>query len=337
MTLKKLLGLVCGAVLAVVLLFGFALYADYRAFLDAPLNVPESGIEFTVAPGESIRSIAQKLAKQGVVRSSLYLQLYARLSGQAARIKVGEYAIEAGITPLQLMDKLIAGRVIQYALTVVEGWTFRQMLEAIYAHDKLEATLEGLEDQEIMARLGHPDMHPEGRFFPDTYHFPVGTNDLDFLKRAFTTMEQQLEQAWQQRVPDLPLQSAYEALILASIIEKETAVASERREIAGVFIRRLRKGMLLQTDPTVIYGLGPSFDGNLRRSDLNADTPYNTYVRKGLPPTPIALPGADSIAAAVNPAPGDTLYFVAKGDGSHVFSKTLQEHNQAVRKYQLNR
>lgn len=336
MPLKKLLGLACGAVLAVGLLLGFALYADYRAFLGAPLNVPESGIEFTVAPGASIRSIAQQLAERGVVRSSLYLNIYARLSGQAARIKTGEYAIEAGTTPLQLMDKLIAGRVIQYALTVVEGWTFRQMLEAIHAHGKLDATLEGLSDQEIMARLGHTELHPEGRFFPDTYHFPVGTSDLEFLKRAFATMEKQLEQAWRQRVPDLPLQSAYEALILASIIEKETAVASERREIAGVFVRRLRKGMLLQTDPTVIYGLGASFDGNLRRSDLSADMPYNTYVRKGLPPTPIALPGAESIAAAVNPAPGDTLYFVAKGNGSHAFSKTLQEHNQAVRKYQLD-
>lgn len=318
------------------LLSGLVLYADYRAFLDERLTVPDQGIEFNVSPGASIGAIAAELKAQGVLRSAVYLRAYARLHGLASQIKTGEYLIAPGSTPRTLMEKLVAGRVIQYALTIVEGWTFRQMLDAIHSHDKLEPTLKGLDDAEIMARLGHPGEHPEGRFFPDTYHFPRGTSDLDFLRRAYDTMEKKLREVWEQRTPDLPLDSPYQALILASIIEKETGLAGERREIAGVFVRRLRKGMLLQTDPTVIYGAGSNFDGDLRRKDLETDTPYNTYVRKGLPPTPICLPGAESLAAAVDPASGDALYFVARGDGSHVFTKTLSEHNRAVQEYQLN-
>ena len=331
--MKRLLGvLLVLAVLLVVLL-----YQDYQTFLDNPLTLPPQGLELSVAPGASITDIAHDLKAQHALDSSMYLRLYARLSQLAPRIQAGEYALPPGTTPRTLMTQLVAGRVIQHALTVVEGWTFRQMLAAVHEHDKLEHTLQGLDDAQIMAKLGQPDLHPEGRFFPDTYHFPAGTSDLAFLKRAFVTMEQRLAQIWKQRIPDLPLQDPYQALILASIIEKETGLASERRQVAGVFIRRLRKGMLLQTDPTVIYGLGESFDGNLRRRDLRKDTPYNTYTRPGLPPTPIALPGAGAIAAAVDPAPGDTLYFVASGDGGHVFSKTLNEHNRAVRRYQLNK
>lgn len=334
--MKKILISILTIVLAGMLLAAIAVYIDYRTFLDSPLNVPEEGVEFTVAPGASITTIGRELEERGVLRSALYWHAYARLSGLAAHIKAGEYAITREATPRSLLDTLVAGRVIQYSLTVVEGWTFRQMMEAINNNDRLEHTLKGLDDATIMERLGHPGEHPEGRFFPDTYHFPRGTTDLAFSERAYETMEKRLQEVWEKRAPDLPLKTPYEALILASIIEKETGLASERREIAGVFIRRLRKGMLLQTDPTVIYGVGDGFDGNLQRKHLETDTPYNTYTRKGLPPTPIALPGEDSLAAAVNPASGDALYFVAKGDGSHVFSSTIEEHNRAVRKYQLN-
>jgi UPF0755 protein len=221
-------------------------------------------------------------------------------------------------------------------LTLVEGWNFREVLEAVREHPVIVDTLPAeATASDVMALLGHPDEHPEGRFFPDTYLFPRDTTDVQFLMRAFERMETILEDEWEQRAAELPLKDPYEALILASIIEKETGRADERTEIAGVFIRRLRKGMLLQTDPTVIYGLGDSFDGNLRRRDLEADNPYNTYRRAGLTPTPIAMPGRDAIHAALHPADGDALYFVAKGDGSHQFSATLGEHNRAVRRYQL--
>lgn len=317
-------------------LAGGVLYTDYRAFLGRPMAVPEAGIVLDVAPGSSITSIGKQLQDRGVLDSSLYLQVYARLTDRASRIKVGEYRIQPGTTPRDFLEQLIEGRIIQYALTIVEGWTFHQMLQAVAAHKKIANTLRGLDDAQIMSRLGHPREHPEGRFFPDTYFFPAGTTDFAFLKRAFQTMERRLRDAWEQRDPDLPLDTPYEVLILASIIEKETALPSERREIAGVLIRRLNKGMRLQVDPTVIYGLGEAFDGNIRREDLRRDTPYNTYTHKGLPPTPIALPGAESLLAAVKPAPGDTLYFVARGDGSHIFTRTLGEHNRAVQKYQLN-
>lgn len=323
--------LIMGSLLAVG-----ALYIDYRAFLNRPMAIPETGIVLDVAPGSSITSIGKQLQERGILESSLYLQVYARLTDRASRIQVGEYRIRPGTTPRDFLKQLIEGRIIQYALTIVEGWTFRQMLQAVAAHKKISNTLQGLDDEQIMARLGHPREHPEGRFFPDTYFFPAGTTDFDFLKRAFQTMEQRLHDAWQQRDPNLPLGTPYKVLILASIIEKETALPSERREIAGVLIRRLTRGMRLQVDPTVIYGLGEAFDGNIRKEDLHRDTPYNTYTHEGLPPTPIALPGAESLLAAVKPAPGDTLYFVARGDGSHIFTRTLREHNRAVQRYQLN-
>lgn len=315
----------------------YAVYRDYRTFLDTPLLIPQAGVEFTIPAGESIRLIAHRLQEQGILRSSLYLQVYARMEGLAHRLKTGEYLFKPGTTPRTLLEQIVAGRVIQYPLTIVEGWTFRRMLEAVASHPKLKHTLAGLNEAEIMARLGYSGQHPEGRFFPDTYYFPADTSDADFLKRAYTTLERRLQETWEQRSPDLPLKTPYEALILASIIEKETALPDERRQVAGVFVRRLQKGMLLQTDPTVIYGLGDRFDGNLHKQDLLADTPYNTYTRSGLPPTPIALPGAASIAAAVAPAGGNALYFVATGEGRHVFSRTLEEHNYWVRLYQLNR
>ena len=316
---------------------GYFVYTDYRAFLETPLDIPDTGLPLEVPPATSLRDIARRLQRDGALDSGLYLQIYARLEGSARRIKAGEYRITPDTTPPQLMQQLVSGKVRQYPLTIVEGWTFRQMMEAVRNHPEIQQTLKGLSDADIMARLGHPDENPEGRFFPDTYHFPRGTTDVVFLKRAYDTMARHLDEAWGQRAPDLPLKTPYQALILASIIEKETGLPEERPAIAGVFIRRLRKGMRLQTDPTVIYGLGENFDGNLRRRDLRQDMPYNTYVHGGLPPTPIALPGEGSLAAAVNPAPGDALYFVATGDGGHVFSNTLQEHNRAVRKYQLRR
>jgi UPF0755 protein len=318
---------------------GLYLYWDYRTFLDNPLNVTEEEIVFEVNPGDSVTVVAERLKQRNVLESAravLYLQAYARLTHVAHRIQVGEYALKPGMNPRTLLTKLVAGDVVQYALTIVEGWTFRQMLAAIADHEKIEQTLQGLGDVEIMTQLGYPELHPEGRFFPETYHFPARTTDVAVLKRAFDTMERHLREVWEQRVDDLPIKNPYQVLILASIIERETALPREYREVAGVFVRRLRKGMLLQTDPTVIYGMGDTFDGNIRRSDLRRDTPYNTYTRSGLPPTPIALPGKGALMAAVNPAPGNTFYFVARGDGSHAFSRTLKEHNRNVRRYQLN-
>lgn len=308
---------------------------EYRAFIDRPMNVPAEGYVLDVPAGSSLARVASQLEAAGVIDQALLLRAYGRLSGQAARIKAGEYALAAGTTPRQLLEKLVAGEVVQYTLTLVEGWTFKQLMQAVRAHPALTQTLTGLSGEEIMARLGSPGVHPEGQFYPDTYRFPRGTTDLDFLRRAHELMKRRLAAEWDQRSEGLPLKTPYEALILASIIERETGVPEERPRIAGVFVRRLKLGMRLQTDPTVIYGVGDAFDGNLRRRDLLTDTPYNTYTRAGLPPTPIAMPSAAAINAALNPAPGNELYFVSKGDGSHYFSATLEEHNAAVRRYQL--
>ncbi|MDS4027681.1 MAG: endolytic transglycosylase MltG [Candidatus Contendobacter sp.] len=324
---------------ALALVLGPPLYiirADYHAFLDTPLGVPADGLTLELKPGMGVADFARALQRQpGLLRSALYLQAYARLNRLAFRLQAGEYAIAPGVTPRGLLDQIVAGRVIQYSLTVVEGWTFRQLRRALAEHPKIKQTLRDATDAEIMARLGRPGELPEGWFLPDTYHFPTGFTDEAFLQRALAAMDRRLREAWNRRAPDLPLTDPYQALILASIVERETALPAERPEVAGVFARRLRRGMLLQTDPTVIYGLGEAFDGNLRRADLAHDSPYNTYTRKGLPPTPIALPSAGALAAAVNPAAGDALYFVATGQGGHVFSTTLDEHNRAVRRYQL--
>lgn len=318
-----------------LVLFLLLLYADYRWFLDASLELSADSQVLEVKPGMGIDDIARHLQHQsGLSRPALYLEAYARLNGLAPRLKAGEYALSPGLTPRTLIDRIVAGQVVQYALTVVEGWTFRQLRQALSEHPKLGQTLHEISDAQVMARLERPGEHPEGRFLPDTYHFPAGFTDEAFLRRAMTAMDQRLAEAWERRAPDLPLNDPYQALILASIIEKETGLPAERPQVAGVFVRRLRQGMRLQTDPTVIYGLGESFDGDLRRRDLTTDTPYNTYTRKGLPPTPIALPGAAALNAAVNPADGDALYFVADGQGGHVFSRTLAEHNRAVRRYQ---
>ena len=308
-----------------------------NSFSTTPLSLPEEGITYQLVSGSSLSGVARDLERQGYLESALYLRIMARMDGLASQIKAGEYHLEKGLTPKSLMALLVSGQVKSYALTLVEGWNFRQVLEAVRQHEALEQTLSELDHQQIMARLGHPDLHPEGRFLPDTYHFPRGTRDSDFLKRAFDAMQDLLQREWKSRQAGLPLKSPDEALILASIVEKETGQAEERPQIAGVFIRRLKKGMLLQTDPTVIYGMGEQYDGNIRRRDLKQDTPYNTYLRKGLTPTPISMPGAHAIHAVMHPAEGKSLYFVAKGNGYHHFSETLAEHNRAVRKYQLKR
>jgi len=312
------------------------LYSDFEQFRQRPLAIGDESVELIVERGSSLKTLATDLASRGWLdRHPIYLETLARIEGRAREIKAGEYRLEPGTTPDQLLDQLVTGRVIQYTLALVEGWNSREVLGAVAEHPTLIQSLNTRDETELMAALGRPGRHPEGRFFPDTYHFPRATTDVEFLRRAMEAMDKELESQWSNRAANLPLQNAEEALILASIVEKETGKASERAAIAGVFVRRLRRNMKLQTDPTVIYGLGESFDGNLRRKDLRTDTPYNTYTRHGLPPTPIAIPGRAAIRAVLHPAEGNALFFVARGDGSHEFSATLEEHNRAVRKYQL--
>jgi UPF0755 protein len=310
---------------------------DYQRFLEAGLPIPAGGLVYTLPPGANAASLARDLHDRGLLGHPLYLRLLARQEDLARRLQAGEYRIPGHSTPLELLRLLASGRVMQHPVTLVEGWTFAQALAAVARTEPIRHTLAGLSPEAVMARLGRPDQHPEGRFLPDTYLFPRGSTDLQVLARALRAMDRTLEQAWQERHAGLSLTDPYQVLILASIVEKETARPEERAQIAGVFLRRLQRGMRLQTDPTVIYGLGPNFDGNLRRADLEQDTPYNSYTRAGLPPTPIALPGREAILATVRPADGNSLYFVAKGDGSHQFSATLEAHNRAVRQYQLRR
>ena len=281
-----------------------------------------------------MRSATRQIVESGVDLNGWQFNLLGRLLGKAGTIKTGSYEVGRGITPLALLDKLTAGEITQTEVVFIEGWTFRQMRAALNADPEIRHDSAALGDAEIMARLGAAGRSPEGMFFPDTYLFGKGTSDLDILKRAYKAMDRQLQAAWQQRAPDLPYRSPYDALIMASVIEKETGQATDRALIGGVFVNRLRIGMMLQTDPSVIYGLGEKFDGNLRKKDLLADTPHNTYTRSGLPPTPIAIPGQASLAAALNPATTPALYFVARGDGSSEFSRTLAEHERAVVKYQ---
>ena len=326
-----------GVLLLVGSLGGGWLLLQYQHFVETPLQIPGDGVVLQVTPGMSLVAVADQLQQRQLLPDGRWLRLLARLEPQQALIQAGEYRLLPGITPPKLLELLRSGEVVQHTLTVVEGWSFARMRAVIAAERRLHHTLADADDAAVMAAVGHAGEHPEGRFFPDTYHFPRGLNDVAFFQRAYDAMAQQLATAWQQRAADLPLKSPYEALILASIIEKESGLASERPQIAGVFVRRLQRRMRLQTDPTVIYGLGALFDGNLTRRHLRTDNPYNTYRIMGLPPTPIALPGADALHAALHPAAGSALYFVARGDGSHHFSATLEEHNRAVRRYQLRR
>jgi len=302
-------------------------------FAFSPLTLRSDPTDFSIKPGSSLKSATRQIVESGVELNAWQFSLLGRALGRAGMIKAGSYEIAGGITPLALLNKLTAGEVSQAEIVFIEGWTFRQLRAALDADPDVAHESAALGDAEIMARLGGSGSSPEGMFFPDTYLFGKGTSDLNVLKRAYQSMQQQLQAAWQQRAPDLPYRRPYDALIMASVIEKETGQSTDRALIGGVFVNRLRMGMLLQTDPTVIYGLGEKFDGKLRKKDLLADTPHNTYTRPGLPPTPIAMPGLASLHAALNPAKTDALYFVARGDGSSEFSRTLGEHERAVSKY----
>lgn len=321
---------------AIVVVAVVALLATWRisAWVTTPLPVEQETV-FEITPGSAFASVSRALGAAGVVDHPALFSWYGRLTGDAARIHAGEYAIQPGVTPAGLLDLFVKGAVRLYSFTIVEGWTFRELLSGLSNHDAIETSLDYDDWPQLLDALGAPYDNPEGLFLPETYRFPKGTSDADILRQAYDFMTETLEDEWAARAADLPLQSPYEALTLASIIEKETALASERPLIAGVFTRRLVKRMRLQTDPTVIFGLGDDFDGNLTRRHLRTDTPYNTYTRRGLPPGPIALPGRAAINAALNPAPGDSLYFVATGlgDGSHKFSATREEHEAAVDEY----
>ncbi len=297
-----------------------------------PLTQP---LEFIVEPGSTLTAVSRLLESRGVLEYPRVWATHARLHGFAHSIRAGEYRIEPGATPASVLKQLVQGDVILREVTIVEGSTFRDLRQALASHPEVDHSLAGVSDDEVMKRLGSPGVHPEGQFFPDTYRFARGTRDLELLRMAHTAMQSRLQAAWETRADGLPLETAYEALTLASIVEKETGLVSERPKIAGVFVRRLRTGMRLQSDPTVIYGIGSSYDGNIRRRDLQADSPYNTYTRRGLPPTPIALPGEGALRAATQPDDSGALFFVATGepDGSHYFSKTLAEHNAAVKRF----
>lgn len=310
---------------------GGAIWWQYQRFLETELNLPADGHPFDLAPGSHGADIVTELASLGITREGWEWKLLMRLEPQVYRS--GEYRLEPGLKPRELLRQFAGGWVVQHRVTLIEGWTFRQVVAALGGHPVLERNLDPANPSQWPEQLvGLGIDQPEGWFLPETYAFTRGDSDLDILGRAHRAMREALALAWASRDDELPLETPYELLILASIIEKETSLEEERSQIAGVFVRRLRKGMKLQTDPTVIYGLGESFDGDIRRRDLRTDTPYNTYTRHGLPPTPIAMPGRASLLAAAHPAPGDALYFVANGEGGHTFSATLEEHQSAVDK-----
>jgi UPF0755 protein len=300
------------------------------------MRVSATGESIDIERGTSFKDIVHQLRSQGLTTSTpLYWRLLAEKMRVAGRLHAGEYAVTPGITPEELLTYMAQGKVMQRDVTIVDGWTFRDVRQALAKADKLKHETASLDDASIMQKIGAAGEKPEGRFLPETYAYVKGDSDLDILRRAHEAMNKALAALWAQRDPHLPLATPYDALILASIVEKETGRADERSRVAGVFTRRLQKNMLLQTDPTVIYGMGANYAGNIRKSDLTTDTPYNTYTRPGLPPTPIAMPGKPAIEAALHPAPGDELYFVARGDGTHVFASTLEEQNRNVACYQL--
>jgi len=326
---KSLLGIL------IVLLATGGAYLWLQNYLATPMNISPDGATLNVERGSSLRGVAAQLADRRILRAPDIFSGYARASGLAEKIQAGEYALQAGDTPNELLETLVAGRIKLHSITIVEGWTVAELLATLGAHPAVRQTLDldSPDDLSALLDLGYPQV--EGLFFPDTYRFARDTTDVELLRQAHELMLRRLNAAWSGREPRTVLAEPYDALILASIVERETALAQERAQVAGVFIRRLEQGMRLQTDPSVIYGLGDSFDGNLTRRHLKTDTPYNTYVRKGLPPTPIALPGLDALQAVAHPEAGDALYFVAtgRGDGSHYFTATLQEHNAAVARY----
>ncbi len=325
--------------LLVFAVIAFVLWQQFQQFMTVPLKVAEQGLVYNVKQGSNLLSISTDLKRIGLTESNPHwLYFYGRFHNKAHLIKAGEYLIQANTTLPQLLDQFVGGKVVQKPFTIVEGMTAQQLIDMIANDPRIVQTLTKHDLASVMSQLGLSDNHGEGEFAPETYYFSSGTTDVQMLARAHQMMSKLLDEAWQNKADDLPYKSPYEALIMASIIEKETGIAEERPQIAGVFVRRLKKGMRLQTDPTVIYGLGDEFNGNLQRKHLITDTPYNTYTRSGLPPTPIALPSKESIEAALHPASGNSLYFVAMGkEGRHVFSDTLSEHNQAVRRYQLKK
>lgn len=315
--------------------FCLALWLTYYA--TSPLNIPKAAQTITIEPKSGLSSIANQLANQGVINHTWSFVILARILGKQSTLQAGEYTLNANATPYEVILSLNNGKTTQGKITFIEGKTIREMRAKLLENDAISNTIQHLTDDELIAQINPSQHHPEGLFFPDTYYFDRGTKDIVILKRSHEMMMSKLEAAWQNREPNLPYNNSYEALIMASIVEKETGKASERATIAGVFVNRLRIGMRLQTDPTVIYGMGEKFDGNIRVKDLRKDTTYNTYTRSGLPPTPIAMPSLASIEAALHPAKTKALYFVGKGDGSHAFSNSLVEHNRAVAKYQLKR
>ena len=325
------------SVIALGLAVFVAVLVSWRVerFMDTPLAVPTDGVALTVAPGMSLSRVTAQLIDLELIDDDRWYRLYARVSGDASDVHAGDYTIDPGATPRSLLDKLTRGSVRLYSFTIIEGWNQYDLLRALHASDWIDATLTDEDWPALLSELGADVMHPEGLFLPETYRFPRGTSDREVLAEAYRLLRQVLDEEWPKRDETSPVSTPYEAIVLASIIEKETARADERARISGVFARRLQKRMRLQTDPTVIYGIGPQFNGNLTRADLRRDTPYNTYTRFGLPPTPIAMPGRAAIRAALNPAPGNELFFVATGlgDGSHAFSATKEEHDAAVAEY----
>jgi UPF0755 protein len=323
---KKLLLLI---MMSVLIVGGAVFY-----YAHDELDLLESPVTFELRTGSGLRAAAAQLSAAGIIGRPEPFELLARLLGESGRLKAGNYELTAPLTPLGLLQRMTRGDVTLTAVTFVEGWTFSQMRKALEENPRIRKELATLSEPELLKKLGMAVPSAEGWFFPDTYHVTDGTTDLSILQRAHKLMRKHLEQEWARRAPNLPLQTPDEALILASIVEKETGRADERGLVAAVFINRLRIGMRLQTDPTVIYGMGAAFDGNIRKRNLLTDTPYNTYTRTGLPPTPIAMPGLDALRATLNPAPSDALYFVARGDGSSKFSRTLAEHERAVSQFQ---
>lgn len=327
--------------LLIILIVGFvACIATWKIasdWLAAPLaSLPESGMEYQLESGGSLGYLVRDLTSRNVLKYPKVLLLYARITKKTL-VKAGDYQIKAGISPIQLLEVFNKGAVISYSVTLIEGWTFQQAVLALSEKKHLKSFLAGRTSSEQLALLGLPIQHTEGWFFPDTYQYINGASDVDILRRAYQKMKKTIDALWVNRAQNLPYKTPYEALIMASIVERETGAAWEREKIAGVFVKRLGIGMRLQTDPAVIYGMGANYKGNLTRKDLKKRTAYNTYVIKGLPPTPIALPGHDSIYASLHPTLENALYFVAKGDGTHVFSGSIEAHNRAVRQYQLKR
>lgn len=332
--MKKLFIILCLCVFLLSLLVS-GVFAYYKYELDRPvLSLDEPKI-IEIVPGQSFNTVTKILMTQGVLDTPWIMKIYGRFSGLGGQLKAGEYQLEGELTIPELVDVFVSGKSIQYQITFVEGWTFKELLAELSTHDKLKKVVSGNEPNDILNSVTDLYKHPEGLFFPDTYTYRKNDSDLSILMRSFKRMQAVLDQEWKTKAKKLPIKTPYEALILASIVEKETGDASEREQISGVFIRRLNKGMRLQTDPTVIYGMGDKYKGNITRKDLKKYTAYNTYRINGLPPTPIALAGREAIYAALHPDSSKTLYFVAKGNGSHYFSETLNEHVNAVNKYQV--